>query len=135
MPDPTPAPQAAPSLDQIIDRAFQGVADVADAIVMFEAPIAGVDVPLMGDVLPGSPLAVDADGGHVVALSATGLLVWRLDQDEEPLRLELDVAPVALARRVLDGRALVGSDSGVVRVVRLEDGQVHSDTAQPEAAA
>lgn len=47
MPSPTPAPDADPSLDQIIDRAFHGVADVADAIVMFEAPIGGVDVPLI----------------------------------------------------------------------------------------
>ena len=47
MPNPTPEPRGAQSLDQIIDRAFQGVADFADAIVMFEAPIAGVDVPLI----------------------------------------------------------------------------------------
>ncbi len=47
MPNPTPEPRGAQSLDQVIDRAFQGVADVADAIVMFEAPIAGVDVPLI----------------------------------------------------------------------------------------
>ncbi|MCR9095470.1 MAG: alanine:cation symporter family protein [bacterium] len=47
MPSPTPEPAGDPSLDQIIDRAFQDVADVADAIVMFEAPIGGVDVPLI----------------------------------------------------------------------------------------
>ena len=47
MPNPTPEPSDTQSLDQVIDRAFQGVADVADAIVMFEAPIAGVDVPLI----------------------------------------------------------------------------------------
>lgn len=47
MPDPKSDPESAQSLDQIIDRAFQGVADVADAIVMFEAPIGGVDVPLI----------------------------------------------------------------------------------------
>ncbi|MEM9176731.1 MAG: alanine/glycine:cation symporter family protein [Myxococcota bacterium] len=47
MPSPNPEPQGDPSLDQIIDRAFQGIADVADAVVMFEAPIAGVDVPLI----------------------------------------------------------------------------------------
>ncbi|MGB0618171.1 MAG: alanine/glycine:cation symporter family protein [Myxococcota bacterium] len=47
MPNPTPEPRGAQTLDQVIDRAFQGVADVADAIVMFEAPIAGVDVPLI----------------------------------------------------------------------------------------
>ena len=47
MPDPNPDSESAQSLDQIIDRAFQGVADVADAIVMFEAPIGGVDVPLI----------------------------------------------------------------------------------------
>jgi len=47
VPDPKSDPESAQSLDQIIDRAFQGVADVADAIVMFEAPIGGVDVPLI----------------------------------------------------------------------------------------
>ena len=47
MPSPTPEPDGDPSFDQIIDRAFQGVADVADAIVMFEAPIGAVDVPLI----------------------------------------------------------------------------------------
>lgn len=47
MPEPKSDPESAQSLDQIIDRAFQGVADVADAIVMFEAPIGGVDVPLI----------------------------------------------------------------------------------------
>lgn len=47
MPSPNPPPESARSLDQAIDRAFQGIADVADAVVMFEAPIAGVDVPLI----------------------------------------------------------------------------------------
>ena len=47
MPSPTPESDGDPGFDQIIDRAFQGVADVADAIVMFEAPIGGVDVPLI----------------------------------------------------------------------------------------
>ena len=47
MPNPNPPPESARSLDQAIDRAFQGIADVADAVVMFEAPIAGVDVPLI----------------------------------------------------------------------------------------
>lgn len=47
MPEPKSDPESAQSLDQIIDRAFQGVADVADAIVMIEAPIGGVDVPLI----------------------------------------------------------------------------------------
>lgn len=43
---PSPTSESA-GLDELIDRAFQGVADVADAIVMVEAPIAGVDVPLI----------------------------------------------------------------------------------------
>lgn len=47
MPEPKSDPESAQSFDQVIDRAFQGVADVADAIVMFEAPIGGVDVPLI----------------------------------------------------------------------------------------
>jgi len=47
VPSPNPPPESARSLDQAIDRAFQGIADVADAVVMFEAPIAGVDVPLI----------------------------------------------------------------------------------------
>ncbi len=47
MPNPNSPPDGADSLDQAIDRAFQGIADVADTIVMFEAPIGGVDVPLI----------------------------------------------------------------------------------------
>ncbi len=38
---------ADPSIAERIDLAFQGIADVADRIVMFEAPIGGVDVPLI----------------------------------------------------------------------------------------
>ncbi|MGY8738769.1 MAG: alanine:cation symporter family protein, partial [bacterium] len=45
MPSSPPAP--ALSLDQQIDQAFRSIADVADAIVMFEAPIFGVSVPLI----------------------------------------------------------------------------------------
>ena len=44
---PSPPPAESLSLDQRIDQAFQSVADVADAIVMFEAPIGGVSVPLI----------------------------------------------------------------------------------------
>ena len=40
-------PEADPSIAERIDLAFQDIADVADAIVMFEAPIGGVDVPLI----------------------------------------------------------------------------------------
>ena len=40
-------PAAAPSIDERLDQAFTGIADVADRIVMFEVPIAGVDVPLI----------------------------------------------------------------------------------------
>jgi len=47
VPNPNSPPDGADSLDQAIDRAFQGIADVADTIVMFEAPIGGVDVPLI----------------------------------------------------------------------------------------
>lgn len=45
MPSSPTAP--ALSLDQQIDQAFRSIADVADAIVMFEAPIFGVSVPLI----------------------------------------------------------------------------------------
>ena len=45
MPSSPPAPTL--SLDQQIDQAFQSIADVADAVVMFEAPIFGVSVPLI----------------------------------------------------------------------------------------
>lgn len=40
-------PPPAPSIDERLDQAFSGIADVADRIVMFEVPIAGVDVPLI----------------------------------------------------------------------------------------
>ena len=45
MPSSPTAP--ALSLDQQIDQAFRSIADVADGIVMFEAPIFGVSVPLI----------------------------------------------------------------------------------------
>ena len=45
---PSASPDAAdPSLAQSLDQGFQKIADVAEGIVMFEAPIAGVDVPLI----------------------------------------------------------------------------------------
>jgi len=45
---PSASPDAADlSLAQSLDQGFQKIADVAEGIVMFEAPIAGVDVPLI----------------------------------------------------------------------------------------
>jgi len=91
-------------------------------VVRWRADVAGE--VLAAPAIGRSRVVVRTTDGRVIGLDAlSGAQVWRIDRDSPPISLRGSGAPVVAGDRVL-----IGSDTGKVFAVRLDDGHLLWDT-------